>query len=515
VRYQSIISVVLSFLLPGILWAQPVLYSPLLGNGKGTRFEVIGRSGNFYWIQRNIINRFNKHTAQKTETRRFSFEVFDARLNQVNEIPYQLSDTVMKEYLIAGDSYFDQLLLTDYDNRTRLLLKRYTSDGTLLSNNDTLIDFPGTMQANEFLLVRSQDKGKVLLLGFEPVSEAPPRIHAVLYNSNWKVLSRIVHEGGKIAQPYIQYDFTNFPLEHFDNSPVKVADNGDWLMVAPSRQSNDYLLWHFKHNDSTCIQNVIKQTQGPEVQQTCLSLNNNEEAFAGVLVNAGSATLKKVKVAHYKLAEGRLAYDTTYRFNTMAVDKSYESYQFAQAFVPIPGKGFLFLKEYGRKYRAPLPEEGILIKDTDQQSKQLENGPTSVIFKKDDYTHFSGLISDSKEYNRGNISLHYLPAAEHDSSWSGLLMKTQATELNSSYLSYLCIPVRDKFILFYNNVSFNYSGQSTTTILGRSGEALDEGLVFWKSNNVLDFQKARQIGIKELAVPFKKNGQIGFSIIKL
>jgi hypothetical protein len=75
--------------------------------------------------------------------------------------------------------------------------------------------------------------------------------------------------------------------------------------------------------------------------------------------------------------------------------------------------------------------------------------------------------------------------------------------------------VRDKFILFYNNVSFNYSGQSTTTILGRSGEALDEGLVFWKSNNVLDFQKARQIGIKELAVPFKKNGQIGFSIIKL
>jgi hypothetical protein len=71
---------------------QPVLYSPLLGNGKGARFEVIGRSGSFYWIQRNNINRFHKHTAQKNESKRFSFEVFDARLNQINEIPYQLSD---------------------------------------------------------------------------------------------------------------------------------------------------------------------------------------------------------------------------------------------------------------------------------------------------------------------------------------------------------------------------------------------------------------------------------------
>jgi hypothetical protein len=232
-------------------------------------------------------------------------------------------------------------------------------------------------------------------------------------------------------------------------------------------------------------------------------------------VNAGSATVKKVKVAHYKLAEGRLAYDTTYRFNTLAVDKSNDRYQFAQAFVPIPGKGFLFLKEYGRTYSAPLPEQGISLQDTDQQHQQSETGRASIVFKKVDYTHVSGLIGNNKEYDRGNLSLHYFPAAQDDSCWSGLLTKAQTTELNASYLSYLCVPVKDKFVLLYSNESFKHGQQSTTTILGHNGEALDDGLVFWKSNHILDFQKARQIEMKELAIPYKKNGQIGFSIIKL
>jgi hypothetical protein len=57
----------------------------------------------------------------------------------------------MKEYLIAGNLYFDQLLFTGCGSKTRILLQRYTSGGTLLLNKDTpLLIVPRTMQANEF-----------------------------------------------------------------------------------------------------------------------------------------------------------------------------------------------------------------------------------------------------------------------------------------------------------------------------------------------------------------------------
>ena len=37
----------------GFLHAQKVLYSPFIGNESATRFEVIGKAGNYYWVQKS------------------------------------------------------------------------------------------------------------------------------------------------------------------------------------------------------------------------------------------------------------------------------------------------------------------------------------------------------------------------------------------------------------------------------------------------------------------------------
>jgi hypothetical protein len=51
--------------------------------------------------------------------------------------------------------------------------------------------------------------------------------------------------------------------------------------------------------------------------------------------------------------------------------------------------------------------------------------------------------------------------------------------------------------------------------LDAEGNRLNEGVVFWKPNNILDFQKAKRIAAQELAVPYQRNGLQGFVIIRL
>src|SRR5689334_24542543 len=94
---------VLSLLQVTHVRAQSVLYSSLVSNSANAHFEVVGKVGNFYWVQksRKVIS-FRKRAVQTHETD-FAFEIYDARLNRINTIPYTLSDTVLKQYLIAGD----------------------------------------------------------------------------------------------------------------------------------------------------------------------------------------------------------------------------------------------------------------------------------------------------------------------------------------------------------------------------------------------------------------------------
>jgi hypothetical protein len=138
----------------------------------------------------------------------------------------------------------------------------------------------------------------------------------------------------------------------------------------------------------------------------------------------------------------------------------------------------------------------------------------SARFNKDDYTRYGNLLGARRTYSRGDLSLYYFPAVRSDSCWSGIINKSQTTELNSSYLSYACMPLEGKLLFLYNSES-RTTHAGSTTFLDTQGYALDEGLVLWRRNNRFDIQKARQIGAHELAVPYQKNRMLGFVVIRL
>lgn len=508
-----LVAFIACLLYPVGLYAQSVLYAPVAGNPATIHMEVLGKAGNFYWIQKSKKhNSFKKRTFDTDG----AFEVYDARLNRAATIPYSIPDTVLKQYFVAGDRYFDQLLFATTADKTRVLLNRFSPEGTLLSHNSTLLDFPNSMKGNDFLLLRSQDKRNVLLLGFEPITDATPRMHAILYNSNWQVVSHTFHQDGNLTQPFLQYDAVHYPLEHFDNSPVKLANNGDWLMVAPSRRNNNYVLFHFQDTGRRFIQTEIKLTQNPRVQNVSLALDDaSEEAIAGLLLYTGTPSVKKVRIAQYAISEHRFERDTTYRFHTLAAGKTREEHLYEQYFMPVPGKGFLFLKEYGRPYRSPYPLEEERTTDDDEEASNAAINAVPAAFNKDDYTRYGHLSGLRRDYERGDLNLYYFPATRQDSCWSGIINKAQTSELNTSFLSYACVPLGDRIVFLYNSALYNTAKYSSTTVLDGAGHPLNEGVVFWRPNNILDFQKGRQIAARELAVPYERNNGLGFAIIRL
>ena len=70
-------------------------------------------------------------------------------------------------------------------------------------------------------------------------------------------------------------------------------------------------------------------------------------------------------------------------------------------------------------------------------------------------------------------------------------------------------------MFLYNTLSNRENQYSTTTVLDEEGNPLNEGLVFWRASNVMNFQRARFIGASELGVPFEKIGAQGFAVVRL
>ncbi len=498
----------LAFLLPVVLCAQQVLYAPYSRNISDARFEVIGKVGNSYWV----------HKAKEKRKRQsgFSFEVYDSRINWLKTIPYTLSDSVFKEYFVAGNSYFDQLLFQNAGHQTSVLLRRYTPEGDTVAIRDTVASFPSHMKGDDFLLLRSQDGNKILLLGFEPIEGSPPHVHALLYNSNWDVLSHRVYKDHNLTQPFIQYDFSNHPLEDFDNSPVKLSNSGDWFMLAPGRRNAHYLLSHFNSEDSSFAYKVIQLTKHRGVQELSLSLDNEKgEAFAGILLNSSYPAIKKVRIVHYLFSHQRFAFDTTYQFSTLAAFKNKQENLFHEYFLPVPGRGFLLLKEHGRPFLSTYMREDFRKSNEEADDTVFTMNNLPPYYQKHEYTRYNQLLVRKGTYERGDLSLYYLPANKVDSCWSGLMNQEQTGELNSAELSYVFIPQEGKLVFLYNSLHQNKHATSSATTLDERGHPLDEGVVFWKRGNVLDFQKARQISARELAVPYGRNGLKGFAIIRM
>ncbi len=502
----------------GYLRAQRVLYSPYLSNESATRFEVAGKAGDYYWIQTSRPeSRYRKKREPQLNDQEFRFEIYDARMNPVRTVPYILSENVIKEYLIAGDEYFDQLTFQPGDQKIIVSLNRYSPDGNINEANHIVGEFSGKMKCEDFLLVRSQDKSKILLLGFENIVDSLPRLHAMLYDNDWNLLCQNEYSNPNISKPLVQYDLVEYPLEDYNSAPVKLSNNGDWLMMVSSASDHNYVLFHFKgaEEDPECQE--VKLSPSAEVEDVGLYFDNEkQEGFAGVISGIRRPAVKNVRIACYTLTDFHIDFDTSYFFNALAGNKNKNENIFEEYFLTVPGKGFMFLKEYGKVLPTEVYKDETINNDQpniDYANLDLNDG--NGFLNKDDYTRYDNLAGTRKNFDRGDLTLYYFPAQPNDSCWSGIINKEQVTELGRSYLSYVFLPRQDKLFFLYNSFYRNEFQLGSATVLNEKGNSIDEGLEYWKINNTLVFQKARQISANELAIPYLKDMRNGFAIIRL
>jgi len=510
-QYKPIPTFILCFLCCSIVCAQSVLYSSTVSNDINTRFDVIGKAGNFYWLYKIKKNSRYKNGGGALPAREDrSFEVYDERLNWVEEIPVPFSDSVLKQYLIPQKTYFDQLVFKNSVNKTSVAVNRFTPDAKVVVANAHLFDFPGELTLEDILVTRSSDRTKILLLGFLRSTNLAPDMYARVYTADWQLLHETIYKEGKIIQPFIQFDLTEYIRESSDASPVKILNNGDWLMAAPSRLNSGYVLYHFKKEDSSFVQmDVAPQNAG--VEYCNLSVEEGKYAYVGILENL-SASDKRVRMVQYNLVQSRIGYDTVYNFYLPDNFKNQVLYQSEQEFIQIPGKGFMYLKEYGRRYFITYLGDQIML-DNEQEYAAYTNRASKLKFNEDEYTRNSNLSDTKKKFKRGDLSVKYFPFNPADSCWSGLIHVEQATELHYDDLSYACVSARDKIIFLYNSLTKNEHKVSSTLMLDHKGQSLDDGLIFTRLDNVLNFQKAILIQPGELFAPFDRNGIQGFAII--
>lgn len=511
-KWVQIYAVAVMLLSFEFLSAQRVLYSPFIDTRYTSHFEPAGKTSDYYWLLKER-KRSSKHQVVLHQ----DFDVYDSRLNLVNTVSgFTMPDNALKEYLVAGRNCFDRLLLLKAGDKTSVSLQRFSQDGLLAGTEKIVFDFPFCESSNSFLLVRSEDKRKILLLCFESVTESSPKLHAILFNENWEQLFYKTYHHPNITQPMIQDDFTNFPVEHFNSSPVQLANNGQWLMASPSRTSNNFLLLHFCDDDNSFSYKEIKLPAYSQLDDVAISIDNNSgEAFAGVLSKFHYPALKNVQIVHYSMAKQGFDFDSSYRFNTLPGNKLKNENLVHESFVAVPGNGFLLLKEYGKEYTSAFDNDNGWDPETFFSNASFTNEPMPIITNTDGYARFNKLVSVVNAYHRGDLSLFYFPAQKKDSCWSGLISKEQTTDMNSPSLSYLFIPTKDRMALLYNSLYKNGEQYGTSTFLDNHGNSLnDGGVIFWKFNTPLNFQQAIQIDGNEVAVPFKYNQRNGFAIIR-
>ena len=496
--------------------AQRVLYSPYIDD----RFEIAGKAGDYYWVRKKemtVSGKGGSSSRDSIESR--SFEIYDARMRLAFLTPsVYLSPSILKEYFVCDD-FFDLFQIQSDKRKTNLLLTRYSPDGKMLVNAGLIYSLPFSEAANSFLMARSQDRSKILFLCFESVPGMAMRVHALIFDSNWHRLSYKLYEHLFFSQPLIQDDFTNYPIEDYDNFSLKVANDGQWLMMLPSRQNSNYSLIQFTGRDTSYVYKEIKSPIYSILEDVALSIDNkNHEAFASVLSTFRYPTLKNVEVVHYSMNMHQFDFDTSYRFNTLVGYRVKDENIIRQSFVPVPGSGFILLKEYGKTY--------IDMNDLEDynSSKVLKfffasNSITSSLkaasLNKNGYTRYDKLGGTRKIYQRGDLSMFYFPGKKGDSCWSGIVNKEQITEFNMPWLSYMVVPLQQKLFFLYNSFFKAEVRYGNSTVLDFKGNLIeDEGPVYWRLGNLLDFQRAKRLSDSEMAMPYEHNRQYGFAIIR-
>jgi hypothetical protein len=498
--------------------AQRILYSPVIDGRSVLRFTVAGKAGDYYWIHKEQRKRRIPRQAEEWMKEEQYFDIYDARLQLLNTVPAAaITASTLKKYLVCGNLFFDELVLQANLQQTVLRLRRYRADGALLADS-MIAQFPFAEPGHRFIMVASADKTKTLLLGFESVPSSAPRLHALIFDENWKKISSHVFEHPFITQPFIQDDFFCFPSA-INNAPVQLANNGEWLMASPSRTSNNFLLLHFDGRSNNITYKEIILPPLYKMEDIALSVNNEKgEAFAGILSRYRQSAHKDVYVTHYSFSGDIFDFDSSYRFSTLAGIQSKENNLVKESFIAVPDMGFMLLKEYGRtnnkwynetNYDRPWDAEFLLANNV------ITNTRVHFPLNANGYSRYSNTGAISDNYDRGDLSLFYFPGHSADSCWSGFINKKQITELNAPALSYLFIPLQDKLVFMYNSVERDEDPFGCTTVLDPQGNLIsDREVISWKSDQSLLWQQSLQITKNEVAVPYSRNQRKGFAIIR-
>lgn len=479
---------------------------------------MIGKAGDYYWIEKEQIRKSFKRRETGYILTSQSFAAYDSRLNFVKEIPAMKVPGTIKEYLVAGNTFFDQLVLSASGEKTYITINRYRANDPVESSSHLIDSLSFTAPGSNFLLARSEDLSKIILIGFEPVNSFSPRMHTILFNDDWEVLYHTTLEHPYFTQPCIQDDDVSFPAESFDNLPVKLADNGEWLMASTSRTNRNYLLFHFYNDGSSFYYQEIPLSPYYHMEDIAMSIDNRRQGMSiGLLSRYRNTSLKNVEVFHYSMAQTRFDFDSSYPFNALSGRLTNQNLS-NESFISIPGQGYMLFKEYGR------PEEGLgspQLPDIEPWDpvfltanfSSRENPGNGV--NSNGYTRSRGLQGIRSVFSRGNLSMFYFPANRADSTWSGMINAEQTTELNAPSLSYLVFPVRNKVYIVYNSRLPNTDEFSASTALNTNGQPTDDALIFWKMNRTLNFQQAHRISTDEVAIPYRNEQQTGFAIIRL
>ncbi len=510
--------ILLLLLFSNTVTAQRVVYSPVLNGRLADYFTLAGKVGNNYWVQTSVRKRHVEQKAEDWMKEDQSFKIYDDRLQLLNTIAAaNLTEYSLKKYMVCGYQFFDEVVLLKQGNQTAVQLRRYSANGNL--NADSIIaNFPFNEPGNSFILTVSANKTKTLLLGFESVPSSAPKLHAIIFNENWKIISSNVYEHGFITQPFIQDDFFNFP-SFINNDPVQLANNGEWLMASPSRTSNNFLLLHFNSgNNNICYKEIILPSLY-KMEDIALSVNNEKgEAFAGIISNYRQTSHKNVHVTHYSFAGDGFDFDSSYRFNTLPAVQLKDNTLIRERFIAVPDLGFMLLKEYGRannnpftanNYERPFEPEFLFASNTEK--------PVYLPANANGYTRYTTATALKNNCSRGDLSMFYFPGRRADSCWSGFINKKQITELNAPSLSYLFVPMENKMIFLYNSVDADREDYpfGCTTVLDTQGNLVsDREMISWKSDQSLIIQQSQQITTDEIAVPYLRNGRKGFAIIR-
>jgi hypothetical protein len=492
------------------------MYAESVRTHSGLHMQVIGKSDNFYWavqlLRQKNLNRYNRSSGPELQ----GFALFNSKLDLVREDEPLSIPGIQKQWLLAGKNCLDQILLTASNGTTRLFCCRYYTDGQKGNQIRLLDSLPFITHPSAFLLIRSADHSKILLAAFDNSDEVVTRLHALLFDAEWHPLYHQVISHSFFSQPCIQDDEISFPGESFDNLPIKLANNGEWLMAAPSCVSRNFSLFHVCSNGSDYQFREIPISPYYQTEDVAMSIDNDlQEMSVGVLTGYPNTSLKNVQITNYSIAQGRFDFDTSYRFSTQTRGVRNKNLS-QESFMAVPGGGYLLMKEYGLPFEFDKMETPFIgnweaayflanYTEPNPNKSSLTGG----------YSLNPGLRPIPFVRNQGDLNLFYFPAVRKDSTWSGSMIMEQQAESNNPDLSYLMVPDKDKLYMVYNNLEDSGDPMAMNTTLNRQGKPTGDELIFWKVNKLLNFQQAHRFAEEEIAVPYLDGQKNGFAIIRL